>query len=385
MFHRAWSILVVLIAACAAPTPPVEDIPIKRGTLVLSSFPKRVFIAPMFAWDAPMAQVAFHLAITNRGPSPTELSEVVLSWLDEAGGEYQHTLSGHYLQRSLRSGPWPVLGNRLEIARAYRWQHQIRNERHQSPIEPDETVLLPLRHWIGEQASAPRRARVAVQTSEGRATLELRLEVNPAQVPFRLPFADPWTVREGHQIYEPHALSQLPSQLFAYDLAPVGDEGETSSGPLESLTSYACYGRPVLAAADGEVVRVHDGVADNHPVGTRPPIDLILQNPLVMAGNFVVLKHQSAVYSAYLHLQPKIPVSIGQHVPVGHPLGRCGNSGNSREPHLHWHAQDGPDLLKAQGIPAGFVEFSVTFGRIVRQFDATSSSPLPTRVRIVPM
>ncbi|MFD6171816.1 hypothetical protein ACFWH0_22935 [Streptomyces coeruleorubidus] len=36
---------------------------------------------------------------------------------------------------------------------------------------------------------------------------------------------------------------------------------------------------------------------------------------------------------------------------AGQVLARCGNSGNSSEPHLHFQLMDGPDPDAARGIP----------------------------------
>ena len=44
---------------------------------------------------------------------------------------------------------------------------------------------------------------------------------------------------------------------------------------------------------------------------------------------------------------------------VGDVLGKCGNTGNTSEPHLHYHLQDGPDLTAAEGLPAMFTGLCV--------------------------
>jgi hypothetical protein len=35
-------------------------------------------------------------------------------------------------------------------------------------------------------------------------------------------------------------------------------------------------------------------------------------------------------------------------------VGLCGNSGNTTEPHIHYHLQDGADMKTAEGLPAPF-------------------------------
>jgi hypothetical protein len=58
---------------------------------------------------------------------------------------------------------------------------------------------------------------------------------------------------------------------------------------------------------------------------------------------------------ALCHLQrASVQVWVGQRVRAGQTLARCGNSGNSTEPHLHVQAVDRPDVLHASGVPITF-------------------------------
>jgi murein DD-endopeptidase MepM/ murein hydrolase activator NlpD len=40
-------------------------------------------------------------------------------------------------------------------------------------------------------------------------------------------------------------------------------------------------------------------------------------------------------------------------------IGRCGNSGNTSEPHVHYHLQNGPKPFDADGLPVTFVDLVV--------------------------
>jgi murein DD-endopeptidase MepM/ murein hydrolase activator NlpD len=44
-------------------------------------------------------------------------------------------------------------------------------------------------------------------------------------------------------------------------------------------------------------------------------------------------------------------VRRGDDVRPGRPLGLCGNSGNSTEPHVHLQAMDGADASHASAVP----------------------------------
>lgn len=58
-------------------------------------------------------------------------------------------------------------------------------------------------------------------------------------------------------------------------------------------------------------------------------------------------------------------VEPGERVAVGQRVGRCGNSGNSSEPHLHYQLQDSPGFFTAMSLPPAFsgVELRSADGR----------------------
>ena len=55
-----------------------------------------------------------------------------------------------------------------------------------------------------------------------------------------------------------------------------------------------------------------------------------------LAGNHIFLAAPGGEVVALCHLQRgSVGVRVGQYVRAGEPIERCGNSGNSTEPHLH--------------------------------------------------
>ena len=76
------------------------------------------------------------------------------------------------------------------------------------------------------------------------------------------------------------------------------------------------------------------------------------------AGNHVVLDLGDGEFAFLAHLrQHSVTVKQRDKVAPGQVLGRCGNSGNSSEPHLHVHLQTTPDLATGEGPPAFFENY----------------------------
>ena len=65
-------------------------------------------------------------------------------------------------------------------------------------------------------------------------------------------------------------------------------------------------------------------------------------------------------FAFYAHLQPgSLRVKTGDKVRGGQVLGLVGNSGNSTEPHLHFHISDGNSPLGSEGLPYALPSFEV--------------------------
>jgi murein DD-endopeptidase MepM/ murein hydrolase activator NlpD len=135
-------------------------------------------------------------------------------------------------------------------------------------------------------------------------------------------------------------------------LLGVDENGKTHRGDGTKNEDYICFGRNILAPADGVVVEAIDGVRDNTPGS---------MNPYCLLGNCVVIQHRTNEFSVLAHFQHgSMAVKAGDQVKRGQLLGRCGNSGNSSEPHLHYHLQHSPIFQDALGIKIRFLEVSVT-------------------------
>ncbi len=173
----------------------------------------------------------------------------------------------------------------------------------------------------------------------------------PATARLRLPFDGLWwaTAAPTPEIGNHHVAAS--DQRHAFDFV-IWQNGATHRGQGQDNADYWAWGQAVLAPAQGTVVAVHDGVADNRP-GTET-------NTAQPAGNHVVVDLGHGEFAALAHFRKgSIRVAKGDVVTSGQVLGLVGNSGNSSEPHIHFHVQDGPrfDPGRSVGIPVRFEDY----------------------------
>jgi len=143
----------------------------------------------------------------------------------------------------------------------------------------------------------------------------------PQATRLTLPFEGIWGVLQGmasgetHKGYAAYAIDFVPAQPKSTKAPPRG----------APLTAFACYGRPVLAPADGKVIGVW-GEARDWPAYVEGSDQ----------GNYVFIEHRPGEVTEFRHLAAgSVTVALGQRVKRGEVIGRCGNSGNARMPHLH--------------------------------------------------
>lgn len=164
----------------------------------------------------------------------------------------------------------------------------------------------------------------------------------------KLPFEGEWLVYWGGREVASNYHARAVDQRFAYDFL-INQDGRSYRNGGTANTDYYCFGEPILAPASAKVVAAENTVPDNRP-GTL--------NPLFPLGNHVILDHGQDEYSFLAHLkQGSVAVEEGEQVLAGDRLGLCGNSGNSSEPHLHYHLQNTPEPFAGEGLPAQFVDY----------------------------
>jgi murein DD-endopeptidase MepM/ murein hydrolase activator NlpD len=129
--------------------------------------------------------------------------------------------------------------------------------------------------------------------------------------------------------------------------------------PRESrITSGFAAGREF----NGAVRTVHMGVdfagRKGAPVRAANRGVVALVAAFYLGGNVVYIDHGGGLVTGYLHLS-RTRVAQGDTVARGQVIGLVGNSGNSTEPHLHFHIADANSPLGSEGVPYVHESFDV--------------------------
>ncbi|WP_346035485.1 M23 family metallopeptidase [Brevibacterium picturae] len=181
------------------------------------------------------------------------------------------------------------------------------------------------------------------------------------------PFTGRWLVQNSPADRVPSHGTTLFATSYAIDFVPVDGSGRSAPFTFGSLLrpeppeSFVGFGRPVLSPVAGTVVASHDTERDHFSYRGVPSIGYSLTQARrvgegwrALAGNHVMIRCDGGIVSL-CHLQHlSTRVRAGQHVEIGEEIGRCGNSGNSTEPHLHVQAIDRVDIEHAVATRIAF-------------------------------
>ena len=194
--------------------------------------------------------------------------------------------------------------------------------------------------------------------------------VTPRAVSVGAPLRGEWMAANGPNNFSGHRRTQLGlngsvaiAQRFGIDFLQVDEQGRTFTGTDSTNNkSYYAYGENIHAVGDGRVVATKDSIPENaprSPIARAVPIDLV-----TVAGNHIVVDMGGGNFAFYAHIQPgTLRVKLGDRVKRGQVLGLVGNSGNSTEPHLHFHIVDGvasgTSTLGAEGVPYAIESFEL--------------------------
>jgi Peptidase family M23 len=231
------------------------------------------------------------------------------------------------------------------------------------------------------------RAEVDRLVEAMRAAARYRPDPNRRPVVLSLPFTQSWRAVTTPARRVPSHGTHFGGQTYAFDFVAVDARGRSTDVldwrafvASEPVERFFGFGRPILAPANGHVVAVHDGepdlVARRSPVTALPYLltqgSRLRRGFHAVVGNHVILELEAGSYVLLAHLREgSVNVAPGSVVTTGSPLGACGNSGNSTQPHLHLQVMDRVDLVHARGFPVAF-----------RDYVAWSSGGEPHRVEI---
>ena len=141
------------------------------------------------------------------------------------------------------------------------------------------------------------------------------------------PFQDSWYVVQGGNSPLINHHYFVGSQKYALDLI-VSEDGTLPLEQVRDLAEYQSFDRDLFSPVDGKIVEMRNDLPDL-PIG-----EFDRQN---LAGNHIVIQTEDNLYILLAHLkQESIVVAEGDTVKAGEKIGKCGNSGNTSQPHLHY-------------------------------------------------
>jgi murein DD-endopeptidase MepM/ murein hydrolase activator NlpD len=174
-------------------------------------------------------------------------------------------------------------------------------------------------------------------------------------------------------------------QTFAIDL--VYEEGRPGfgTGPgFRPPTDFPAFDQPVFAPADAVVAKAVDGARDHGSRSNWTAYAYMMLEGIVrglaggrfLLGNHLVLELDDGAYVALAHLRRgSLEVRVGDRVHSGQVIARCGNSGNSSEPHLHIQVMDIARAAFAAGLPFTFRGHDLP-GGLPRNGEAVTFEPV---------
>ncbi|HEU5246089.1 MAG TPA: M23 family metallopeptidase [Candidatus Udaeobacter sp.] len=240
---------------------------------------------------------------------------------------------------------------------------------------------------VVEQVFAFRRARDTLRvrvhgnvdghTAEFTGSIPIKSEF--ARNKYIFPLRGVWYVGYAASFHTGHRWA-IPEE-FALDIAKIGESGLSHKGDGTRFGDYYAYSADVLAAADGRVISAANDQPENPSAMRRPNEtqeayferlqkeqgERLAKGLTAITGNYVMIDHGKNEYSLYAHLQPgSVRVHVGDEVKAGDMIGKLGSSGNSTEPHLHFHVCDKADPLMCAGIPVNFSNITIQWADLPR-------------------
>jgi urea transporter len=245
-------------------------------------------------------------------------------------------LGGYYLIPGRTSYAWIIILLPSVVLITISTQHFF-NVFHISPYSlPFNMIVLMFLYALKLREKRPERLlETPVQLGNPEKNLYLQsgnMKRFPARFPIAasLPFFGEWEVSQGHN----GEITHKGAWRNAWDFIITDKSGKQFKGSGDFPEDYFCFGRAITAPYDAMVMEVINSIPDNI-IG-----DVNTKNNW---GNTVILKHSDDLFSKLSHLKyHSVNVKEGDLVKQGQLLGKCGNSGRSPYPHLHFQFQPTP-------------------------------------------
>ena len=343
MTRNALRHLAVLVLAAA---------PLSAQAILPPPLELRVPKPPTVATADNGSFLVYELHVTNFGGQPLTLKRVEVLTADAAKRTLL-VLEDSVLTRSLARPGATAAAELPKLAGATRTVVYV-----WVPLAPGDAPASLLHRVTVERKLADSTSQT--QQLEGPA-----VPVTAAAVMIGPPLkGGTWVAGNGPGNQSGHRRALVPvggtaaiAQRFAIDWVKMADDGTRFTGDPLKNASYYAWGSEAIAVADGIVVETKDSIPENVPGATSRAVPITLET---VGGNHVILDLGKGRYAFYAHLQPgSLRVKLGERVRRGQVLGLVGNSGNSTEPHLHFHVSDANSPLGSEGLPYGYDSFEL--------------------------
>lgn len=224
-------------------------------------------------------------------------------------------------------------------------------------------VELPYPYGVGW---IPLLGAIGISLARHRVRSRRAVTEPPAPVETAPPVTGRWLALNSPADKVPSHGTHSLGQTYAIDIVAEPEDGGRPAfawlWPLaRGSRAFPAFGAPLLAVADATVVHAEDGQRDHLSRNSLAALAyLMIVEGVVrtlggarrIVGNHIVLDLGDGTYAMYAHVQQgSLAVRAGDEVRAGQAMARCGNSGNSTEPHVHFQLMDGPDPATAKGVP----------------------------------
>ena len=343
-FFAAFLYLTTAFAA-----PPIASDARPANAPATSPFPLqlelRVPFDPTAFESAGRSYLTYELYLTNFTASPVTLHRIEVLDADGTAGKPIAAFEGGQIDALLQpvGAPTPAAGtDQRQLGAgatviAFMW----------IPFDPGADVPNRLRHRVLTADSSVEGAVIDTHYTQ------LHVLGPPVEGANWMGSDGPSNAQDNHHRRGVFILDgrAVISRRYAIDWQQI-ENGARFSGDIRDKRSYHSYGKPVLAVADAKVVAARDGLPDNVPghfEAFHPAVPITIDT---MGGNTITLDLGGGQFAYYFHLQPgSLRVNAGDHVQRGQLLARIGDSGDAREPHLHFEVTTSPKLLGGEGVP----------------------------------